>query len=329
MKPNSYLLGFGGLVAFLAFSHFFVIVKYFQLLIHHTIYYCQTMAKTLNVQIPSDVSRIYIGFLVLAVAYTIIKIGVAVIKIYTFKKTLRKVTTQFSDTFDDICNRLDLRNKVILLHQTTPQAFCFGIFNPKIYVSTSLLAMMSDKEVEIILRHEQYHLNHKDSLVFLLATIIESLFPFFPVISDFIRAYRMDREVQADTTAIKESGDKHSLAEVLKKLLQYEPAVSTAFVAGIISEDVLEARIRSLLSQKPTRHKAYFRNIIFSATSLVILLGLMVSPVNAIELHDSGRDVVMVCNSTVNCASVCRKETLLQLQSHTPRYSSSNFSSQN
>ena len=328
MKPNSYLIGFGGLSAFLGLSHFFVVVKYFQLLIHHSIYYCQTMAKTLNMQIPSDISRIYIGFLVPAVAYTIIKIGVAVIKIYTFKKTLIKTATNINDELGDLCNKLDLRKKVVLLHQHTPQAFCFGLFSPKIYVSTGLLAMMSDKEVEIILRHEQYHLNHKDSLAFLLAAIVESLFPFFPIISDFIRVYRTDREVQADTMAIKESGDKHSLAEVLKKLLQYEPTASTAFVAGIISEDVLEARIRSLLSQKPIRHKAYIRNIVFSATSLVILLGLMVNPVNAIELHDSGRDVVMVCSSTVNCASVCHKETLLQLQSHAPRYSPANFSSQ-
>lgn len=327
MKPNTYLLGFGSLLAFLATSHFYIIVKYFQLLIHHTIYYCQAMAKTLNLQIPGDVSRVYVGLLLLAMVYTLIKIGVVIFKMYTFRKSLIKTTSESSNDFQEVCKRLDLRKKVIVLNQATPQAFCFGIFNTKIYVSTGLLAMMSDKELEIVLRHEQYHLNHKDSLVFLLATIVESLFPLFPVISDFLRVYRTDREVLADAMAIKESGDKDSLAEVLRKLLRYEPAIRPAFVAGIISEDAFEARIQSLLLQKTNCLKVHTRNIAISLASLVILLGLMVNPVNAIELHDSGRDVVMLCNGTA-CESVCRKETLLQLQSHATRYSPANFSSQ-
>lgn len=287
------------------------------------------MAKALDVQIPSDVSRVYVSFLLLALVYTVIKIGVAIFKIYAFRKTLTKTTIHNKNDFEEMCTTLGLHNKVIVFDQANPQAFCFGVLDPKIYISTGLLAMMNDKELEVILRHEQYHLNHKDSLVFLLATIVESLFPFFPVISDFLRVYKTDREVQADAMAIKESGDKDSLTEVLRKLLRYEPTVRPAFVAGIISEDAFEARIQSLLLQKTNYLKVNTRNIAVSLASLVILLGLMVNPVNAIELHDSGRDVVMLCNGTANCESVCRKETLLQLQSHAPYYSPANFSSQN
>ncbi len=329
MKPNTYILGFGGLLAFLTASHFFVIVKYFQLLIHHTIYYCQAMAKALDLQIPSDISRIYVGVLALGLIYTLVKIIVAVFKIYAFRKTLVKTVSQDSEHIDMVSNTLGLQSKVTLLNQVKPQAFCFGILNPKIYVSTGLVAMMNDKELEVILRHEKYHMDHKDSLAFMLATIVESFFPFFPVISDFIRVYRTDREVQADIMAIGEHDDKHSLAEVLKKLLQYEPSIRPTFIASIISEDALEARIQSLLFQKTNYHKVQARNLIFSFLSLIVLIGLMVSPVNAIELHDKGSDVVMLCNGSTNCESVCRKETLLKLQSHAPIYSPANFSSQN
>lgn len=329
MKPNTYLLGFGGLLVFLTVSHFFVLVKYFQLFIHHTIYYCQVMAKALYIQLPGDLSRLYIGVLALATVYTLIKIGVAVFKIYAFSKTLGKTKSQGSEAFDAVCNTLGLHNKVTLLDQTKPLAFCFGVLKPKIYISTGLVEMMNSEELVVILRHEKYHLDNRDSFVFLIATIIESLFPFFPIISDFIRVYRTDREIQADAMAIRNSDDKHSLTEVLKKLLRYEPTIRPAFIASIISVDALEARIHSLLLHKTSHRKVGIRNVIFSLASLIILIGLMVSPVNAIELHDEGRDVVLLCDETDNCESVCRSETLLQLQSLSPRYTPAIFSSQN
>jgi beta-lactamase regulating signal transducer with metallopeptidase domain len=37
---------------------------------------------------------------------------------------------------------------------------------------------MSKEELEVILRHEKYHLEHRDGLTLLLATVVESLFPF-------------------------------------------------------------------------------------------------------------------------------------------------------
>ena len=306
MKPNTYLLGFGGLLAFLTVSHFFVIVKYFQLLIHDTIYYCQAIAKALYIQLPEDLSRVYVGVLILAVVYTLIKIGVAVFKIYAFNKTLVKTAIHGTKVLDEISSKLGLINKVTILDLDKPQAFCFGILKPRIYLSSGLVAIMNDKELEVILRHEKYHLDHKDTLSFLIATLVESLFPFFPVISDFIRVYRTDREVQADTAAVNGQEATRSLLGVLKKLLQYEPR-GTAFIAGIISEDALEARIHSLLMLKTVYKKVSIRNALLSFVSLGALIGLIVSPVQAIELHDQGRDVVMVCN----------------------RYPPANFSSQN
>ncbi|MEK7533558.1 MAG: M56 family metallopeptidase [Patescibacteria group bacterium] len=276
------------------------------------------MAKVLYMQLPGDLSRLYIVVLALATVYTLIKIGVAVYKMYAFRKALVKTKSQSSKNIDEVCNALGLHNKVTLLDQTKPLAFCLGVLNPKIYISTGLVEMMNSEELKVIMKHEKYHLDNRDSLVFMVATIIESLFPFFPIISDFVRVYRMDREIQADAMAIRNTEDKHSLTEVLKKLLRYEPTTRPAFVASIISEDTLEARIHSLLFRKTAHRKVGIRNVIFSLVSLIILIGLTVSPVNAIELHDEGRDVVLLCD-----------ETLLQLQSRVPRQTPANFSFQN
>lgn len=328
MKPNTHLLGFGGLLAVLLASHFYVIVKYFELLIHSNIYYCQAVARTLSLQIPGDISRIYVGLLLVAVVYTFIKIGAALYKIYAFHKTILKTTIKKDNRITQIAYTVGLSNQVTILKQQKPQAFCFGVINPKIYLSTGLISLMSDVELKVILRHEKYHVDHNDPLVFILATLVESLFPFFPVISEFIRVYRTDREVKADNHAMRTIEDRYSLTEILKKLVSGETTVRPAFIASILSEDILEARIQSITQQKVVYQKARTRNVILSIASFIVLIGLMVSPVNAIELHDSGRDVVMLCDGTNNCESVCRQETLLKLQSHAPQYSPANFSSQ-
>jgi beta-lactamase regulating signal transducer with metallopeptidase domain len=186
---------------------------------------------------------------------------------------------------------------------------------------------MNKEELEVILRHEKYHLEHRDALTLLLATVVESLFPFFPIFSDFVKVYRTDREVKADQAAIRGAFDKRLLSEVLKKLLQYEPIVNPAFIPGIISVDTLEARIQSLLSLKTSYKILSRRNLLISLTSLIALVGLMVTPVNAVELHEDGHDVVILCSQTSSCESVCREHTLMQLQSSRPLYSPVNFTS--
>ena len=97
---------------------------------------------------------------------------------YAFRKALVKTKSQSSKNIDEVCNALGLHNKVTLLDQTKPLAFCLGVLNPKIYISTGLVEMMNSEELKVIMKHEKYHLDNRDSLVFIVATIIESLFPF-------------------------------------------------------------------------------------------------------------------------------------------------------
>jgi Zn-dependent protease with chaperone function len=330
MKINSYLLGFAGLLVFLTVTHFFVIFKYFQIFIHHGMYYCQEMAKALYLQLPGNFGKAIFGVLALAALYTLVRIFFAIIKMYSFRKILSKKKIQNNnDDLIGLFNKLGLQENIHIIDQHTPQAFCFGLRKPKIYISTGLVRMMNKNELKVILRHEKYHLDQRDSLVLILAALVESLFPFFPVISDLIRIYRTDREVEADTIAARGAVDKRSLAEVLTKLLRYEPARHSAFTAGIISEDTFEARIHSLLLFKTFYKKVSVRNIVFSLISLGVLIGLMVAPVYAIELHEEGRDVVAYCNKSDICESICRKSTILQFQSDMPRYTPAHLSFEN
>ncbi len=322
-------------VAFLGLlGAFFVLTtailnKYVPLLLHHTVYYCQELLNSFSIQLPKGLGFSVFGIALILMAVVAIKIVMTVIKIQRFRHHLLAKRVK-NDQLKFLEKKLALNDKVVLMKDSRPQAFCFGIRNPKIYISSGLLQLMNQKELEVILRHEKYQLKHRDTLTLLLATMIESLFPFFPVVSDFIRVYRMDREVAADNAAITNATDKQSLKDVLRKLIQYEPDTNPLFLPAIMSIDTLEARIHSMNLIDTTYKKISVRNLSVSVLSLIALLGLMVTPVNAIELHEEGQDVVMLCNNTARCESVCRTQALQKLQSSQQQYTPAttiNFSS--
>lgn len=330
MKIHNYLLAFTGMLLFLTFGHIVVIYKYFLVLVHHGLYYCQLMANSLSFQLPGEYGKILAGVLMLAVVFTLFKLLGLILNVFAFRKSLLNKKDEHPDRLMSLFVSLGIKENVFIFTQAKPQAFCFGIRNPKIYISTGLIQLMSPNELEVILRHEKYHLEHRDTLTLLLASMIESLFPFFPVVSDFIRVYRTDREVAADNAATTNATDKQSLKDVLRKLIQYEPDSNPIFLPAMMSVDTLEARIRTMNVIDNPYKKIGLKNLGLSVVSLIALLGLMVTPVNAIELHEEGRDVVILCNNSASCESVCRKQTLQELQSLQPRYTpvtTINFSS--
>lgn len=320
MKIHNYLLAFSGTLLFLTFGHIVVIYKYFLILVHHGLFYCQQMAKSLNFQIPGEYGKIVAGIFILAVVFTLFKLFGSMVNVFAFRKSILSKKHKHYDTLQSLFLSLDIQGKIFVFTQAKPQAFCFGIRNPKIYISTGLIHLMSPNELAVILRHEKHHLKHRDTLTLLLASVIESLFPFFPVVSDFIKVYRTDREIEADNAAITNARDKQLLKDVLRKLIQYEPDINPIFLPAMMSVDTLEARIRSINVIDNTYKKIGLRNLGLSVLSLAALLGLMVTPVNAIELHEDGQDVIILCNGSTSCESACRKQTLQELQSTQPEF---------
>lgn len=319
MKINKHLFIFSSLLSLLLASYLFILVKFFPILIHHTFYYCREMAKTISLSLPGNFGEVVFGILIVSALYTVFKFIATVVQVYKFRKMLSRSIVK-DDTLTDTFIALKLVNKIVILHDDKPFAYCFGILNPKIFITTKLIAMTNRKELEIILLHEKYHLEHRDNLVLLLATFIESLFPFFPIFTDLIRIYKTDRELLADHAAIQEKSDKYFLSSVLKKLLQYEPSRIPALAPAIADSDTLETRIKSLLSIKNNYRRFGRRNFLYSLLFVGFLTMLIISPVNAVELHHDGVDALIVCNENVICESTCRKQTLKELQSTQPQF---------
>lgn len=320
MGINKYTSIFLSLLTFLVASYFFVIFKYFPILVHHTFYYCREMAKAVLISLPGNFGVVIFGFLVAIVLYTTFKFFATAVQVYKFRQILSRSIVK-DHTLTDLFIALKLVNKIIILQDDKPFAYCFGILNPKIFITTGLIAMTDKKELEIVLRHEKYHLEHRDSLILLLAMFVESLFPFLPTIKDIIRIYKTDRELLADQAAIKEETDKRSLSSVLTKLLQYESVTIPVLAPAIADLDTLETRIKSLLSIKVNYYRFSKKNLLYSSVFVIVLIALIVTPINATELHKNGWDAMVVCNKDVSCESVCHTQTFQIPQSNEIQYS--------
>lgn len=288
--------------------------KYLPFLFHSTIYYCQNIIRTVSVQLlPSHVGRpLFIGLLII--------FGLIVIRFFTLIYNFLKERKKFQHAafsygeLQKIARGLRIESKVKVIKDYKPLAICFGIFQPKIYISSGLLKIVNNGELRVILAHEKYHLESRDNFLMLIAFVIQSFFPFFPIIKDFIKYFRIQRELEADTYAITNHNKNGYLISALKKLIRYEPQHALIASSGLGVFDTLETRIRYLVYKTKYRPKITIINGVVSGFFLFVLIALSLVPVQATDLHDRGNDTLMACISSDKCSSICKDNINKSLQ---------------
>ena len=319
MRLNKYFIAFTGLFVGISFMMVIAAKKYFPLLLHQTIYYCKEMADSLGFRFPGGIGIILFSILSIILAYTLIKSIATGLAMYRFRKGLQQNSIN-NARFATLFNKLGLQSKVKIVESSRIFAVCFGLWIPKIYLSTKLIKMLTKDELEVVLRHEKCHLKNKDTITLVLATVFESLLPFVPIISDLIRKYKTDRELLADREAgLIHNGDKH-LSNVFTKFLTSEPQFAFPPAPAIVDIQTLEARICRLTRRK-YRHKLFgLKNSLISTISIGFLLFLAFTPVNAVELHVDDHDVMVICTATQSCNTACKKSEVIMEQTSVHLY---------
>ena len=282
MRNNKYFLV---LVSFFVFSSIIlgiIFKKYVFLLFHHSVYYCQQVIGALPIRLPGNLGEASLTVLLVMFLYTTLKLVVTQIKTLKMRRWLYLSTVR-SGTIKKLANRLELKNKVFVFKKSYPSAFCFGFWKPKIYLSTGLVKILSRSELEAVVRHEKYHLENKDAFVFLLSSMAQILLPFFPLISDISKKYRIQNEMAADEAAVVGMREAKSLVSVLKKLVAYEPKRSLALALSLADWNTLEFRIKRLLNKKIESKKIPVGSILISVISWLILGALAFTPVEALD----------------------------------------------
>ncbi len=321
IKPSKYLLAFAGLFILLGTSVTLTSQKFLPLLLRHTVYYCQSILHSFSTRIPSGIGIFLAGALALAVGFALTNLLTVYLEIVHSRKKFQS-QMQKNSIFSRLVNKLNLQGKAFLVPSKKPFAICYGVRYPKIYVSQTLFAIVNPKELEAILRHEKYHLDQKDSFTLLLAETARSLFPFFPLLSDLIQNFRIERELAADQAAVISMGSPKALISVLKKLLTVEPAERYALASALADHKTLEIRIKALTINYHRFSRFGLFNIGLSILSLGIFAVLVVAPVQAIELHDTQQDAMMVCAPGNECVRWCKENaTVTPLMTKIPNAS--------
>jgi Zn-dependent protease with chaperone function len=125
-----------------------------------------------------------------------------------------------------------------------PALMLAGIWRPKVMVSDTANAVLSENELRLAIRHELGHRRSWDNLKKLLMNAIP-----FPGMSGIERAWREAAELAADDSAVENRQDALDLATALIKLSRSasrwtEPQIASAFVCG---SSAVAMRVQRLL----------------------------------------------------------------------------------
>jgi len=141
--------------------------------------------------------------------------------------------------------RAGLGGGLDLLVDPRPRAYCYGLRRPRVAVTTGLLALLDEDELEAVLRHEAYHAAYRDPLRLVAANVLAAIFFFLPLLALLRDHYAVAAELAADRHAVRGMGTSRGIAAALYKLLSRSESPPPASAVGATS--ALPLRVDALL----------------------------------------------------------------------------------
>jgi hypothetical protein len=155
----------------------------------------------------------------------------------------------------------------------TPPLTLVGVCNPRVLVSDSTVALLSEDELQIALRHELEHRKSHDNL----KKLIFSVCP-FPGMAKLESAWSLAAELAADDAAVSNERDAVDLAAALIKLsrlvpVEAAPICAVGFVTASLSERVARLLAWDEASKaRRVRIRTWFVIPFAVATSLLVTI---------------------------------------------------------
>jgi beta-lactamase regulating signal transducer with metallopeptidase domain len=161
----------------------------------------------------------------------------------------------------------------------TPPLILVGVRNPKVLVSEAAVALLTQNELQIALKHEREHVRSRDNLKKLVFCFCP-----FPGMAKLESAWSQAAELAADDAAVSNPCDAVDLAAALVKisrLVPVEPApvCAVGFVAGSLSERVARLLAWDEASMARARIRTWY--VIPFAVAASLLVSIAYGPVLA------------------------------------------------
>ncbi len=148
-----------------------------------------------------------------------------------------------------LSRRLGHADTLHVVDSDQPVAFAWGIGRGHVLLSQSLLDQLNPTQLQVVLAHEQAHLEHRDALWRLIAVLLSGIH--LPGTRQrFLHDYELVLEQRCDFVAAASVGCHLTVAETLlavNKIYRYHALGSTPLSMAFLS-DFLPERIQALLS---------------------------------------------------------------------------------
>ncbi len=289
------------LVCVLFFYVGFIVSRLIPFDFDHVVYMCQSALQSL----PNTFNYLLWGITVVI----IMKIVADYISIQKQIKKFMRINTP--ENLNKLLIKYNILDKVIIYKNSEPEAYCIGLFKPKIYISSQLVKIMDENELESILIHEMYHMNNRNNLIlFILNYFSYILFP-FPFIKDLSKQYELQAEIAADKMASISLNKHNYLLKALKKLLLYKPS-SINYGFGFSKAEAVEYRVKSLVSGKAQSTNFSIRRISISIVSFIIFSLLLFLPISRTHIHAEGKNYMIVCYDDNDCQNLCKSNVQIR-----------------
>lgn len=137
-----------------------------------------------------------------------------------------------------------VRDGVFVIDDERPEAFCAGLWRPRVYITTGALALLDPPAQSAVLAHERHHARRRDPLRLAASRVIARSLFFLPAIRELRRGHQMLAEASADESSVKAAaGDRSALA---RALLSFAEAPAAEGSAGVDP-----ARVDYLVGEAP------------------------------------------------------------------------------
>jgi bla regulator protein blaR1 len=105
---------------------------------------------------------------------------------------------------------------LFVIDDERPEAFCAGLFRPRVYVTSGALERLDEQSLNAVLLHERHHARRRDPLRLATSRVIARSLFFLPGVRELHRGQQMLAEVSADESALAGSaGDRSALARAM------------------------------------------------------------------------------------------------------------------
>lgn len=169
------------------------------------------------------------------------------------------------------------RQDIFVIDSDELVALTFGLLNPSILLSASLIEMLDKTELEAVILHETAHQTYKHTLKIFVLKIISEVMWYIPLTKWAYQNFKIIIELAADEHAIKRMGTEIELGSALLKLIKTQLDAKPNSLLVPFADGTVDYRLKQLIEPYyAIPFKIQTKSIIISVNVMILLMILMI-----------------------------------------------------